>query len=214
MKLVLLDRDGVINVPRKYHVKSPPELELLPGAAEALARLTRAGVRLAICTNQPQVARGIITQRQLDAIHEDLCARLARKGAHIDLVLCCTDDDCESAARKPAPGMLVDAMRQFGAKPADTPFVGDQVDDLEAAAKAGCARVLVRSGNGAKTERGFPNTVQPVAVHDDLAAFVEAYLRGKQKRRPVPTRHEPPPAFRSRRLRDYQRSHRRRAAWE
>jgi D-glycero-D-manno-heptose 1,7-bisphosphate phosphatase len=215
MKLVLLDRDGVINVPRKYHVKSPAELDFLPGAAEAIVRLSRAGVRVAICTNQPEVARGIINQQQLDAIHDDLRQRLARMGARIDLILCCTDDDCSSAAHKPAPGMLIDAMRRFGAKPAETPFVGDQLEDLEAAARAHCPRVLVRSGNGAKTEReGFPNPVQPVEVHKDLAAFVDAYLGdGRGKRRPASDR-GPPRLLISRRIRDYRRSQPRRDASE
>jgi D-glycero-D-manno-heptose 1,7-bisphosphate phosphatase len=206
MKLVLLDRDGVINVPRKYHVKSPAELEFLPGAAEALARLSRAGVRVAVCTNQPEVARGIISRRQLDAIHEDMQERLARLGAGIDLILCCTDD-CSSATRKPEPGMLLAGLQRFGAKPADTPFVGDQLEDLEAAAKARCRRVLVRSGNGGKTEReGLPNTVQPVELHDDLAAFVDAYLGAERRRRPAPTRGEPPQRLMARRIRDYRRS--------
>jgi D-glycero-D-manno-heptose 1,7-bisphosphate phosphatase len=211
MKLVLLDRDGVINVPRKYHVKSPAELDFIPGAVAAIARLTAAGVRVAVCTNQPEVAQGVISRRQLDAIHEQLCQTLARDGARIDMILCCADD-CPSAARKPAPGMLLDAMRRFGAKPADTPFVGDQLDDLEAAANARCRRVLVRSGNGAKTEReGIPNTVQPIVVHDDLAAFVDAYL-GKQQKRRTSNRREPPWPRKAGKVRDYRRPQRRRAA--
>jgi D-glycero-D-manno-heptose 1,7-bisphosphate phosphatase len=200
MKVVLLDRDGVINVPRKYHVKSPAELELIAGAAEAIARLSEAGVRIVICTNQPEVARGIINRRQLDEIHQSLRQRLARTGARIDLILCCTDDDHSSGARKPAPGMLLDAMQRFGAKPADTPFVGDQREDLEAAANAHCRRVLVRSGNGRKTEEeGLPNTVQPIEVHDDLTAFVDHYLASKRKRRS----RRMPRLFMSRKIRDY-----------
>src|SRR4051794_8321308 len=78
MRLVMLDRDGVINVPRKYHVKSPAEMELIAGAGEAIARLSRAGVRVAICTNQPEVTRGIINRLQLDAIHESLRRKLGR----------------------------------------------------------------------------------------------------------------------------------------
>src|SRR6478752_212145 len=207
MRLVMLDRDGVINVPRKYHVKSPAELELIAGAGEAIARLSQAGVRIAVCTNQPEVARGIINRRQLDAIHETMRRQLGRMGARIDLILCCTDD-CRSQARKPGPGMLIDAMRRFGAKPADTPFVGDQLDDLEAAAHARCRRVLVRSGNGARTEReGIPNTVRPMGVHDDLAAFVDRHLRTIGLARLAPSRRrEPSRLFISRAIRDYRRS--------
>jgi D-glycero-D-manno-heptose 1,7-bisphosphate phosphatase len=100
--------------------------------------------------------------------------------------------------------MLLEAMQRFGARPADTPFVGDQRDDLEAAAKARCPRVLVRSGNGRATEEeGYPNTVQPVEVHDDLPAFVDHYLGSKRKRRGISRRREPPPLFMSRKIRDY-----------
>jgi D-glycero-D-manno-heptose 1,7-bisphosphate phosphatase len=207
MRLVMLDRDGVINVPRKYHVKSPAELELIAGAGKAIARLSQAGVRVAICTNQPEVTRGIINRRQLDAIHESLRQRLGRMGGRIDLILCCIDD-CNSAAHKPAPGMLLDAMRRFGAKPAETPFIGDQLDDLRAATSARCRRVLVRSGNGSKTEReGIPNTARPLEVHDDLAAFVDRYLGEKKLRRLPPSRRrEPPRLFISRAIRDYRRS--------
>ena len=182
MKLVLLDRDGVINVPRKFHVKSPAELKFIPGAADSIVRLSRAGVRVAICTNQPEVGRGIINRRQLDAIHQDLRQRLERLGGRLDLILCCTDDDCGSAAHKPGPGMLLDAMRRFGPHPARTPFVGDRLDDLEAAASARCLRVLVRSGTGSKTEReGTPVSVRPIAIHDDLAGFVDGYLGRPRK---------------------------------
>jgi D-glycero-D-manno-heptose 1,7-bisphosphate phosphatase len=205
MKLVLLDRDGVINVPRKYHVKSPAELELIPGAAQAIVRLSRAGVRVAICTNQPEVARGVISRRQIDAIHEDLCQRIARQGGRLDLILCCTDD-CRSAARKPGPGMLSDALRRFGARPSRTPFVGDQLEDLEAAANAHCPRVLVRSGNGRATERdGIPNNVRPVAIHDDLASFVDGYLATTANRGPTAIRQRPVCFVTSRKIRDYRR---------
>lgn len=175
MRTVLLDRDGVVTVNRKYNVKSPAELCLIPGAARAIARLNRRGVAVALCTNQPEVDKGIIDRRQLDAIHHVLRVMLRRHDAHLDLMLCCTDD-FRSQWRKPSPGMLVEAMRRLGAKAADTPFVGDQVSDLEAAAHAHCRPVLVRTGLGCKTERRLiPEYAKPLAVYDDLAAFVDAY---------------------------------------
>lgn len=177
MRLVMLDRDGVVNINRKYNVKTPAELCLIDGSANAIACLNRAGVTVALCTNQPEVQKGIINRRQLREIHRELEKVLARHDAGFDLILCC-EDNYKSGWRKPSPGMLLEAMRHFGAKAADTPFVGDQKSDLEAAANAHCRRVLVRTGLGRKTEReGLPDTVQPFEIHDDLAAFADSYLR-------------------------------------
>jgi D-glycero-D-manno-heptose 1,7-bisphosphate phosphatase len=174
--LFLLDRDGVVVVNRKDNIKTAAGLELIAGAPEAIARLTQAGYDVAICTNQPEVARGAMTHDQLDAVHEALTRMLAAKGARIDSILCCV---CErkNPRMKPAAGMLREALARFGASAADTPFVGDQVEDLKAAFHAGCPRVLVRTGLGRKAlEDGLPDYVQPVAVYDDLAAAVDAHL--------------------------------------
>jgi D-glycero-D-manno-heptose 1,7-bisphosphate phosphatase len=176
MPLFLLDRDGVVVVNRKDNIKTPADLELIAGAAEAIARLTGGGFNVAVCTNQPEVARGAMSHDQLDAVHQALTGMLAAKGGRIDSVLCCTCDR-KTPRMKPAAGMLREALVRFGAGPADTPFVGDQVDDLKAAFHAGCRRVLVRTGLGTKAlEAGLPQYVQPVAVYDDLAAAVDAHL--------------------------------------
>jgi D-glycero-D-manno-heptose 1,7-bisphosphate phosphatase len=166
--LVLLDRDGVVLVNRKTNVKHPSEIELIPRAVDAVVRLNRAGCSVAICTNQPEVGRGAMTRAQLDAVHEALLALLARQGARVDVVLCCTGP-CKSPWRKPSPGMLRDALHRYGVTGARTPYIGDQLDDLKAAFHAGCPPVLVRTGLGAKTlEQGWPSYVEPVLVADDL----------------------------------------------
>ena len=180
MPLFLLDRDGVVVVNRKDNIKTPAGLQLIAGAAEAIARLTAAGFDVAICTNQPEVARGAMTHDQLDAVHEALTKMLAARGARIDSIRCCT---CErkTPRMKPAAGMLLEALARFGARPADTPFVGDQVEDLKAAFHAGCQRILVRTGLGRKAlEEGLPDYVQPVALYDDLSAVVDAHLAGRR----------------------------------
>jgi D-glycero-D-manno-heptose 1,7-bisphosphate phosphatase len=174
--LFLLDRDGVVVVNRKDNIKTPAGLTLIPGAAEAIARLTAAGIDVAICTNQPEVARGVLSHDALDAVHGALARMLAAKGARIGRILSCT---CErkTPRLKPAAGMLREVLDDYGAKAADTPFVGDQVDDLKAAFHAGCPRVLVRTGLGQRAlDRGLPQYLAPVAVYDDLAAAVDAYL--------------------------------------
>jgi D-glycero-D-manno-heptose 1,7-bisphosphate phosphatase len=179
MPLFLLDRDGVVLVNRPTNIKMPADLEFLPGAPEAIARLNAAGFSVAICTNQPEVARGAMTPRQLDAVHAALQEMLAAKGARVDTILCCCRD-CKCPRRKPAAGMLIEALMRYGAAPADTPFVGDQLDDLKAAFHARCKRVLVRTGLGRQTlEEGIPDYVSPISVHEDLCAAVEAQLAGR-----------------------------------
>src|ERR1700682_3886135 len=90
MPLFLLDRDGVVVVNRSTNIKTAADLELIAGAARAIARLNQAGFKVAICTNQPQVARGVMTKQQLDAVHEALIGMLLAEGATVDLVLSCT----------------------------------------------------------------------------------------------------------------------------
>jgi D-glycero-D-manno-heptose 1,7-bisphosphate phosphatase len=176
MPLFLLDRDGVVVVNRPTNIKTPADLQLIEGAAEAIARLSEAGFHVAICTTQPEVARGAMTLQQLEEVHDALRKMLAGRGARIDLILCCTTTS-KSFRRKPACGMLAEALTRYGAAPTATAFVGDQAEDLQAAFHAGCRRVLVRTGLGRKTlEQGLPQYVEPVAVYDDLAAAVDAEL--------------------------------------
>ena len=185
MPLFLLDRDGVVVVNRKDNIKTPAGLKLIAGAAEAIARLNGAGFDVAICTNQPEVARGAMSHDELDAVHEALTGMLAAKGARVGRILCCTCE-CKTPRMKPAAGMLREALATYGARAADTPFVGDQVDDLKAAFHAGCPRILVRTGLGRRAlEDGLPQYVEPVAVHDDLAAAVDAHLRNRAGRRDI-----------------------------
>lgn len=176
MKLFLVDRDGVVVVNRRDNIKSPDQLELIEGAAKAIGRLNNAGYKVAMCTNQPEFGRGAMTALQLADVHQAMEARLADEGARIDLILCCTSD-FKCPARKPSAAMLREAMAHFGARPVETPFVGDQADDLRAAFHAGCRRVLVRTGLGRKTlMAGLPRYVAPVGVFDDLAGAVSAEL--------------------------------------
>lgn len=176
MKLVLLDRDGVLNEDRPDYVKNPGELVMLPGAARAVARLNQAGFAIAICTNQAAIAKGIFDEAMLARIHDKLRDALAREGAKLDAIFHCPDAH-PSPRRKPEPGMLREALRRFDADASATPFVGDSLRDLQAATKAGCPRHLVRTGHGAAIQAaGIPAEVLPVRVHDDLAAAVASIL--------------------------------------
>jgi D-glycero-D-manno-heptose 1,7-bisphosphate phosphatase len=177
---VLADRDGVLNEDRSHGVRCPEELVLLPGAADAVKRLNEAGIPIAVITNQSIVGRGLISASELDAIHGHLQSELARAaGAKLDLSLCAPDHpDQPGTARKPAPGMLVKAMKRYGATPAETVMIGDDRRDIQAAAAAGCRRILVRTGKGRNFEcEGIPAALQPVELYDSFAEAIERLLR-------------------------------------
>jgi len=176
--LVLLDRDGVLNEDLAESVRRPQDLVLIPGAAAAVARLNEAGIKVAVVTNQSVVGRGLVDPASLDEIHRALADGLAAAGAHIDAIFCCTNaPNRPSLRRKPAPGMLLEALDRFGATSETTPMIGDSLRDLQAAGRAGCPRILVRTGKGAATERaGLPPEVEPVVVVDDLDAAVDHIL--------------------------------------
>ena len=179
MRLVLLDRDGVLNENRADYVKHPDELVLLPGAGKAIARLNQAGIRVAVVTNQSVVGRGIIAESMLCQIHDHLRHTLKKEGARLDAIFYCTDTpDAAGPRRKPNPGMLTEALERFSASPATTPMIGDALRDLEAGAALGCPRILVRTGNGAVTQAaGLPEGVLPVAVYENLSEAVDSLLK-------------------------------------
>lgn len=178
MRLVLTDRDGVLNEDRPDGVRRPEELALIPGAAKALRRLNRAGIPVALLTNQSAIGRGWMGWTDLSAIHERLEAALLAEGARLDLVLVAPDAPLGAGPRrKPAPGMLIEALAHFAVAAEDAVMIGDDLRDLEAAAAAGCRRVLVRTGKGAAlAAAGIPQRLEPVLVHDSFAAAVERLL--------------------------------------
>ena len=176
--LVMLDRDGVLNEECPGFVTNPDQLSMIAGAAAAVARLSEAGHRVAVVTNQSAVGRGLIDAAMLEGIHARLRDEVARAGGRIDAILACTDPPwAPTERRKPAPGMLREAIRRFHAEAAATPMIGDSLRDLEAALAGGCKRVLVRTGHGAAIQAaGIPAALAPVAVFDDLAAAVDKLL--------------------------------------
>ena len=178
MKLVMIDRDGVLNDEIGGYIKSPADVRMIPGSARAVARLNRAGFKIAVCTNQSVVGRGYIGIEMLTRINETIADALRAEGAHWDAMFICTDHpDRATRRRKPGPGMLEEALQMFQADPAATPMIGDNLRDLEAALAVGAQRHLVRTGHGAKAQAdGLPERVLPVRVHEDLAAAVTALL--------------------------------------
>lgn len=168
--LVLLDRDGVINQDAKPGILQLSEFKFLPRVKEAIAMLTKAGFKIAVCTNQSAVGRGNLSLDTLATIHAYLHREIENAGGRIDKIYFAPDlPEAPTERRKPGPGMLHEALAEFRADAARTPMVGDMLRDLEAATAAGCPRILVRNGKGAKlAEEGIPAHVEPVTIVADL----------------------------------------------
>lgn len=178
VKLIILDRDGVINYDSDQFIKSPEEWRPIPGSLEAIARLNHAGFRVVVATNQSGLGRGLFDMATLIAINDKMHKGLAQVGGRIDAVFYCphaADSACE--CRKPKPGMLIEIGHRFGVELTGVPCVGDSVRDLQAAAAIDAQPILVLSGKGEKTLRDgvFPaNTI----IFPDLAFAVTALLAG------------------------------------
>ncbi|SRR5579871_656262 len=152
MKLVILDRDGVISADSPQFIKSPAEWEPLPGSLEAIARLNEAGYHVAVATNQSGIGRGMFDMSTLASIHTKMHRAVAHAGGRIDAVFYCPHAaTTECACRKPKPGMLLAIAERLQCSLSGVWAVGDSPRDLQAAYAAGAEPVLVLTGNGAST---------------------------------------------------------------
>ena len=175
-KLIILDRDGVINEDSDEYIKSPDEWIPIPGSLEAIARLNRAEYRLLVASNQSGLARGYFDYDTLSQIHEKMHRMLAVFGGRVDAVYFCPhgpDDHCQ--CRKPKPGLFEDIARRTKSDLTGVPAVGDSLRDLDAARALKCAPVLVRTGKGKATEAKGKG-LDDVPVYDDLASYVADLL--------------------------------------
>jgi len=176
MKLIILDRDGVINQDFEDLVKSPEEWQAIPGSLEAISALNQAGYRVVIASNQSGLARGLFDIDTLNAIHRKMHDELEKVGGHLDGIFFCPhrpSDNC--TCRKPKPGMLEQICKRFFAEPSDTPFIGDSVRDLEAAQVIGAKPMLVLTGKGSQTSKRI-RPDQNIPVFEDLADAVDALI--------------------------------------
>ncbi|KAI5914497.1 MAG: D-glycero-beta-D-manno-heptose 1,7-bisphosphate 7-phosphatase [Proteobacteria bacterium] len=171
-KLIILDRDGVINVDSDLFIKSPDEWKPIPGSLEAIARLNQWGWRVVLASNQSGVGRGLFGMDTLNAINEKMVKSLAQVGGRLDAIFFCphaADSPCD--CRKPKPGLLRQIGERFNVDLAGVPCVGDSLRDLQAGVAVGCAPYLVLTGKGMKT-RDDPNLPPGTLIFDDLAAVV------------------------------------------
>jgi len=176
--LILLDRDGVLNEDRVDYVKSLEELIMVAGSAAAVGRLNAAGCKIAIVTNQSCIGREVITEEQLEQIHEKIQRELTAYTGHIDKWYVAPDHpDRATARRKPGPGMMLEALEHFNVAPENAVLIGDALRDLQAAKAAGCHFILVRTGKGAALEQiGLPEELEGTPIFDDLDHAVSALL--------------------------------------
>ncbi len=176
MKLIILDRDGVINYDSDQFIKNPDEWRPLPGSMEAIARLVQAGYHVVVATNQSGVGRGLFDMPTLNAIHEKMHKAVALAGGRIDAIFFCphaAQADCN--CRKPRIGMLEEIAARYNVGMQGVPAVGDSLRDLACAAKIGAQPILVLTGKGQKTQ-AKGDLPQGTLIYPDLAAAVAALL--------------------------------------
>ncbi|MFN0039165.1 MAG: D-glycero-beta-D-manno-heptose 1,7-bisphosphate 7-phosphatase [Burkholderiales bacterium] len=172
MKLVILDRDGVINQDSDQFVKNTSEWKALPGSLEAIARLNHSGYRVVIASNQSGIGRGLLDMGALNAINDKMYRALAHVGGHIDALFYCphaAEANCE--CRKPKAGMFQDIAQRFNVDLTGLPSVGDSLRDLQASVTVGARPILVLTGKGVKT-RAAGGLPEGTATYADLADAV------------------------------------------
>jgi D-glycero-D-manno-heptose 1,7-bisphosphate phosphatase len=173
MKLIILDRDGVINFDSDAYIKSPDEWKPIPGSLEAIARLNQAGYHVVVATNQSGIGRGLFEMATLNAIHEKMHRALAGVGGRIDAVFFCPHaQDADCRCRKPKPGLFEEIASRLNVSMQGVPSVGDALRDLQATAAVGGRPILVLTGKGGKTQAagGLP---EGTTVYADLAEAVK-----------------------------------------
>lgn len=172
-RLVILDRDGVINHDSARFIKNPAEWKPIPGSLDAIARLNQAGFSVVVATNQSGVARGLFDMATLNSIHDKMLDMVFQAGGRIDAVFYCPHaSEQECACRKPNAGMFLEIAQRYNVSLGGVPAVGDSLRDLQAADAVGAQPILVLTGKGEKTNK---NNELPTGtlVFADLAEAVK-----------------------------------------
>ena len=176
-KMIILDRDGVITHIADDDISSVDALDPISGSIEAICRLKKAGYLVTVASNHSGVARGLYSESVLRAMHDKLSRILENRGASIDgFFYCLHGPEANCICRKPKPGLLFQIAKQFEIDLTQTPVVGDNISDIQAAKMANAKPVLLRTGKGEYVMQNFPEALD-VPVYDDLAHFVRDTLR-------------------------------------
>ena len=177
-RLVILDRDGVINYDSDEFIKSPDEWRPIDGSLDAIRRLSDAGFEVAVATNQSGIGRKLLDVPALEAIHKTMKTAVRDAGGDIGkIVYCPHHPDAGCDCRKPLPGLLLQLSRKYGVPLDNVPVVGDSLRDIEAALAVGAKPVLVRTGNGAKTVLQLEARDLSVDTFADLGEVADALIR-------------------------------------
>ena len=180
MKLIILDRDGVINEDTNY-IKSPEEWLPIPGSLEAIRDFNHAGFKVVVATNQSGIARGYFTESDLQDIHATMQSALAQLDARIDGIFYCPhgpDENC--SCRKPRPGLFERIAQTYAVSLQNVMAVGDSLRDLQAAKAAGATPILVLTGKGQKTWQQHHSEIDGVASYENLSSFSQHFLSKEQ----------------------------------
>lgn len=172
-KVILLDRDGVINYDSPNYIKSTDEFNFIPGSVKAIAQLTKLGFIIGIATNQSGIARGLYDHNTLNAIHTKMLTKIRNHGGDIAAIEYCPHhpkDNC--VCRKPAPGMLYKLADRLECELTHTPFIGDKLSDLKAALNAGAKPILIANNNIKLNKSEYPN----VPIYHSLALYAESII--------------------------------------
>lgn len=176
-KLVILDRDGVINFDSDQYIKSVDEWNIIPDSADAIARLCNAGYKVAIATNQSGLARGYFSEDTLKQMHDKMCALIKAEGGYISTIKYCPHHPEEGCnCRKPQIGLLTQISKQLQLPLKGVPFIGDSISDLKAAIAGDCRPMLVLTGKGQRTLALKDPLLKSVPQYENLAQAVEAIL--------------------------------------
>jgi len=177
MKLIILDRDGVINQESDEFIKSPEEWVPIPGSLEAIARLSNSGYAVVVATNQSGIARGLFDSDTLNKIHSKMMKAVQEKGGTIDGIFFCPHSPKEGClCRKPKPGLLLDIEKRFRVDLSEVTIVGDSMRDIESALSVNAIPYLVLTGNGRATLKEHADALVNVPHFENLQALVEHLL--------------------------------------
>jgi len=177
-KLIILDRDGVINEDSDAYIKNESEWRLIPGSDQAIKCLCDAGYYVAVATNQSGISRGLFDQAQLDKIHNKMLHKIEAAGGKISDIVFCPhhpDDGCD--CRKPKPGLLEQISKTLdNHRLDDCYFIGDSISDVRAARAVSCKPILVLTGKGHSTLLSYENELINVPIYENLFEAVDEIL--------------------------------------
>lgn len=177
MKLVIIDRDGVINKDSDAYIKAPEEWIPIPGSLQAISQLTKANFKIAVATNQSGVGRGYYDEEMLNQIHQKMLKQITEAGGKVDKIVYCPHHPNEQCnCRKPKPGLLQQIAEYYKISLTKIPYIGDSIRDVQAALNAGAQPILVLTGNGKQAKEQLDNS-KNIPIFPNLAEAAQSIIK-------------------------------------